>query len=386
MSANQQTDIPLYAKACITLLLITLIGGIIFIGKDIIIPFSFALLIAVLLLPINVFLEKRKVNRVLAIIVSLIVSILFFTAILYFLARQVAGFVQDIPAIKKQLIQHGLEVQKWFTLHFNVTKTEQTTMVNTAADSIKDAGFIGDTVLSVTQLLAVFVLLPVYVFLLLYYRDMIYNFFIRLFGSAHSARVKEVLKESRYIVQGYMMGLIVEMGIVAAINSIGLMLLGIQYAVFLGLLAAILNLIPYIGMLIASVFCALITLSTSNEITDVIAVVVILTVVQFIDNNIIMPRVVSSKVKINALITILGVLVGGALAGVSGMFLSIPAIAILKIIFDRVDGLQSWGLLLGDDINGTAMKINFRKMKQGSKAAIENNDISPEVINQNQMI
>jgi len=121
-----------------------------------------------------------------------------------------------------------------------------------------------------------------------------------------------------------MMGFLVEMAIVAIINSLGFILFGIKYAIFLGLLAALLNLIPYIGMLIASVFCALATLGNSNNISDVIAVVVILTVVQFFDNNLIMPKVVSSKVKINALITILGVLAGRLVAGVSGMFLSIP--------------------------------------------------------------
>jgi len=121
-----------------------------------------------------------------------------------------------------------------------------------------------------------------------------------------------------------MMGFLVEMAIVAIINSLGFILFGIKYAIFLGLLAALLNLIPYIGMLIASVFCALATLGNSNNISDVIAVVVILTVVQFFDNNLIMPKVVSSKVKINVLITILGVLAGRLVAGVSGMFLSIP--------------------------------------------------------------
>jgi len=160
-----------------------------------------------------------------------------------------------------------------------------------------------------------------------------------------------------------MIGLIIEMGIVAAINSAGFFILGIRYAIFLGVLAAILNMIPYIGMLIASIICMLITLTSSTELTDIFGVLGILTVVQFIDNNIIMPRVVSSKVKINALITILGVLVGGALAGISGMFLSIPAIAILKVIFDRIDNMKPWGMLLGDEITGTRKSKIYMKLQ-----------------------
>ncbi len=118
---------------------------------------------------------------------------------------------------------------------------------------------------------------------------------------------------------------------------------------FLGLLAAVLNLIPYVGMLVASVLCMAVALTTSDNLGEVVWVGVILIIVQFIDNNLIMPYVVSSKVRINALVSIIGVLVGGALAGISGMFISIPGIAILKAIFDRVDGLKPWGELLGDE-------------------------------------
>jgi predicted PurR-regulated permease PerM len=130
------------------------------------------------------------------------------------------------------------------------------------------------------------------------------------------------------------------------------MLIGIEYAIFLAVLAAILNLVPYIGMLIATLFCMLVTLTSTRQFGHVLWVGVVLTVVQFIDNNFLMPRIVGNKVKINSLITIIGVIIGGALSGISGMFLAIPFIAILKTIFDRVEGLQPWGMLLGDDTTG----------------------------------
>ena len=174
----------------------------------------------------------------------------------------------------------------------------------------------------------------------------------------------EVIRQSRGVIQNYMQGLIIEMIIVAVINAIGFLILGIKYPIFLAVFAAVLNLLPYIGMLIASIFCALITLTTSPDAQDAVLVVVILVIVQFFDNNIIMPRVVGSKVKLNALLTIVAVLVGGALAGVAGMFLSIPGLAILKIIFDRVDDLRPWGMLFGDE---TSVKSK-RKVKT-SKAS-----------------
>lgn len=359
-------DSPFYQRLSLTLISLTIICFAIFVGQDIIVPLAFAILLAILLLPVTNFLERKKLPRAMANIIGILLAFLFIGGIIYFLSSQISGFVQDLPSIKKHLSDHLKTVQKWVSQKFNFTRMQQATFMDDAADKIKSSGtgILGDTVVSLTQALMVMVLLPVYTFLVLYYRDMIKKFLIGIFKDEHEARVMEVLRESRSIVQGYMIGLIIEMGIVAAINSVGFMVLGIQYAIFLGVLAALLNMIPYIGMLIASVFCMLITLTNSTEITDIVGVLAILVVVQFIDNNIIMPKVVSSKVKINALITILGVLLGGALAGISGMFLSIPAIAILKVIFDRVDDLKPWGMLLGDEITG-AKKSKFY-MKLGS--------------------
>ena len=363
MSPNSSQ--PFYTKMTWILLMLSLTGLIIFIGQDIIVPLAFAILLAVLLLPVNNYLERKRVPRVFAIILSLTLSFIFIGSIIYFLSSQIARFMNDVPAIKQHLADHEKTVQHWITHQFNITQREQTNLIDNATEKIKDSGsgFLGDTFLSLTQGLMVMVLLPVYSFLILYYRGMIQRFLIAVFKDEHEVKVKEVIQESKSIVQGYMTGLIIEMGIVAAINAAGFMIVGIRYAIFLGVLAAILNMIPYIGMLIASIFCMLITLTSSTQLSDIIWVVVILTLVQFIDNNIIMPKVVSSKVKINALITILGVLIGGALAGVSGMFLSIPAIAILKVIFDRIDDLKPWGILLGDDITGNKKNRIYLKLE-----------------------
>jgi len=168
-----------------------------------------------------------------------------------------------------------------------------------------------------------------------------------------------------------MLGLLIEIGIVAAANSIGLALLGIKYAIFFGVLAAVLNIIPYIGMFTATLFTVLITLSTSNNTSDVVWIVVIMYGIHIIDVNILMPKIVGSKVRINALISILGVVLGGALTGLSGLFLSVPAIALIKIICDQVDDLKPWGMLMGGDIrpaqkNGLYNKLkNYKKKKPG---------------------
>jgi predicted PurR-regulated permease PerM len=147
--------------------------------------------------------------------------------------------------------------------------------------------------------------------------------------------------------KSYLTGLLIEMLLVAVLNGTILFFLGIKYALLIAVIFAILNLLPYIGAIIANILAALITLSTTDQLWQVVAVFAVLGVVQFIDNNIIMPYIVGSKVKLNALVTVIAVLIGGALAGVGGMFLAIPTLAVLKLVFDRIDSLKHWEYCLG---------------------------------------
>jgi predicted PurR-regulated permease PerM len=288
--------------------------------------------------------------------------------LLYFLIAQITNFVDDIPTIKRQLNKHLYTVQRWIYENFHLTRKEQSKFIEEGTEQIQESkgggGIIGKTFLSLTEFLFVIILMPIYTFLILYYRDMIRQFLVDLFKTDHRQKVFEVINESRVIVYNYMLGLSIEMAIITAINTIGFLIVGIKYALFLGLLSAVLNLIPYVGMLIASIFCMLVTLTSSQDLTDIIWVMVVLLVVQFFDNNIIMPKVVGSKVKINALITIFGVVIGGALCGLSGMFLSIPIIAILKVIFDRVDGLKPWGRILGDEVSYSHRLRLYRRLAE----------------------
>lgn len=364
----QTYRLPLYIKLTFTVFLLCLLGFILNIGQDIILPFAFSILLAILLLPITALFERRKIPRVLAITISLLIGVLFLVGVLYFITTQIASFTDDIGSIKAHLATHFQNAQNWVNATFNIPKTQQNQFISNAGEKLKQTGtsMAGQTFTSLSQILSYLVLIPIYSFLLLYYRDLLKNFIVKLCTDEHTERVNEIMHHSKLVIQSYLTGLLIELFIVAAINTAGLLIIGVKYAIFLGLFAAILNLIPYIGMLIASVFCMLITLTNSQNIGDVIWVGVVLAVVQFIDNNIIMPNIVGSKVKINALISILGVLVGGALAGISGMFLSIPFIAIVKVIFDRVDGLKPWGMLLSDTITGaktSKLRLKILKLK-----------------------
>ncbi|MBC7865987.1 MAG: AI-2E family transporter, partial [Gloeobacteraceae cyanobacterium ES-bin-316] len=163
-------------------------------------------------------------------------------------------------------------------------------------------------------------------------------------------KVSEVLVETKSAIQSYMVGLLLEALVVAVMNSVALMLLGVDYAILLGVIGALLNMLPYIGGLVAIALPVIIASVTKDGFTTQLGVIGAYLLIQFIDNNFLVPFLVSSRVKINAFFSIVIVLLGGALWGVAGMFLSIPFLAILKIIFDRLPEMRPWGKLLGDTV------------------------------------
>jgi predicted PurR-regulated permease PerM len=346
-----EVKLPAYAKIALNLISVSILGWLIYIGSDILMPLAFATLFSILLLPVNNFLERIKVPRIVAIILTLSISSGILVMIIYFLSFQISSFTKDIPALSKQLHEHATTLQNWIEQKFHINQNNQLEYINEAADKTIASGskIVGQTVVTISGMLVFIIVIPIYCFLILFYRDLIKKFFIQLYAAEKTEKIQLIFSQTKYIIQNYMVGLLIEMLIVAALNCTGFFILGIHYALLLGVIAAILNLIPYIGMLIANVLCMIVTLTTSDSLTTVALVATVLIVVQFIDNNILMPKIVGSKVRINALITIIGVFIGGSLAGVSGMFISIPTIAILKVIFDSVDSLNPFGILLGDE-------------------------------------
>lgn len=356
---------PLYIQLGFKFLVLFFICYFIYVAQEILVPFAFAVLLAVLLLPLVNFLERKNVSKVLAIAIALFLAAIFISAILYFLSTQIANFVDDVPSIKKHLNDHWITLQKWIRTKLHISLREQNEYFNDAAENITGTKgeYIRDTFFSITEALMLIILLPIYTFLILYYRDLIRRFLYSVFRKEYSDKVTVVIKQSKLMINSYMTGLLIEMGIVAVCNSIGLVMLGIKYALFFGVLAAVLNIIPYIGMFAATLFTVLVTLTTSDNTSDIVWVVVVMYGIHILDVNILMPKIISSRLRINALISILGVIAGGALTGISGLFLSVPAVAMIKIICDQTDGLQAWGILLGDDISGTKKGRIYEKIK-----------------------
>lgn len=339
---------PFYFKATVTLFGLILFVYTFFTMRSILSPLAFALIIAILLNPINNRLLKRKVPKIWAISITLLITLIVLTGVLYFLSTQMMRFGDSIPQFKQRLNDIILHSKTYLEGHLGVTPQKQTQLLNEGLQ--KGQTLLTQTVGSALGTLGLMLLIPVYVFLILFYKTLILNFLYEAFSEENSKKVGEILGQIKTAIQSYMVGLLLEAVVVAVMNAVALLLLGVQYAILIGVIGAILNMLPYIGGIIAIALPILIATATKDGYGTQLGIIAAYSLIQFIDNNILVPRIVSSKVQINALFSILIVLLGGAIWGVGGMFLSIPFIAILKIIFDRIEDLRPWGKLLGDEI------------------------------------
>lgn len=354
---------PFYHRFSLTLLSIALVITAVYLGKDVVLPVLFSILLATLLLPVYKFLLGKKFPRPLAILLPLAVSLILVFSVVFLLSKQVIKFFDDLPTLTERVDELKLTAERWVDDQTNITVQKQDEYLNQGVKKLKDNApkMVGATFLTVTDILTYIVLIPIYTFLILFYKDTIKAFLMSAFRNGSEKKVEDILNESTNVAQHYIVGLSMATALVFTLNVVGFLILGIKYAVFLALLAALLNLIPYIGILVANIICMFITLVSSDTPTDAIWVGAILAAVQFIDNNFGMPLIVGNKVKINALVTILGILIGGAICGIPGMFLAIPGLAVMKVICERVPDLKAWGILLSDEENDSKRKRISKK-------------------------
>jgi predicted PurR-regulated permease PerM len=365
----QAKEYPFYIKGTVILFGLVLLAYAGIQLRGVLVPFAFSLIIAVLLNPlVNRFMAMR-VKKALAIFMAMLIAIMVVGGILYFLSSQIVGFSDNFPLIKTKFNSILNDVQHWAQRSFGMSIRKQVQLINDALDNSK--AMVGQTVGTALGTLSIVFILPVYVFLLLFYKPLILNFLYEINQDEGPERIAEILNQTKSAIQSYMVGLLLEAIIVATLNSTALLIIGVDYAILLGVLGAILNMLPYIGGIIAIALPVLMATITKDGYSTQLAIVGAYAIIQFIDNNILVPRIVSSKVEINALFSIIVVLLGGAMWGVAGMFLSIPFVAILKIIFDRVDGLKPWGKLLGDEIPTKRRTFTRRKKKAVSEKIVE---------------
>ncbi len=353
------TEQPLFKLTLLLLFFTLLVCGLYYAGS-LIVPLSFAALLAMLMLPVCRFLEKHKFPRALAIVICLLIIITVIAGFIFLFSSQIMGFAEDLPILKQKAIEKFDLLTSFIQKQTNMSAKEQNTYFNEQISGLTDnLDVVAKGVLvTTTGTLATIAILIIYIFFFLFFRTRIRKFILMIADVANHERTNDILEKTSSVTQSYLSGVLIVMAILSTLNSIGFLIIGVPHAIFFGCLAGFLNIIPYIGVLIGSLFPIAMALLMKDNSWYAVATFGVCYLTQFLENNFLTPNITGSKVKINSFATIIALLVGGKLWGVAGMILFIPLLGILKIIFDEVDDLKPYGYLIGDngDSKSTAKK------------------------------
>lgn len=344
-----EVKLPGYAKFTIALLGIIMVLWIMIFAQSVLLPFAFAGLLSLLLLPICDFLETWKIPRALAVIISIFLMGVVISFILWFFSSQMVSFTASLPSFTKQLRETLENSEGIIETYFDVEPGRQIEWLKQSLLNFiqRSSSLFTSTLSTTATAFTSLALIPIYIFFLLYYRDFYLKFLFYVLKGNEEQEVEEVVHKIQGVVQNYLTGLLIVIFIVALLNSIGLMVLGVKHAIFFGTLAGVLNIIPYIGVLIGSLLPILYTALTMESWFYPIMVAVIFWSIQTLEGNVITPYIVGSKVRINPLAAILALIIGGLIWGPAGMIIFIPFVAILKVILDAVPSTRPYGFVLG---------------------------------------
>ncbi|MGJ1273789.1 AI-2E family transporter [Sphingobacterium siyangense] len=343
--------LPFYVKLACILISILLLGYLAKIGDTILIPMILGLLFSLLLIPLSNFLERKlRFPRTLAGILSVI---LFFGVLgygLFLLASQLTLLKEDFPAFKQQIMDGVGNLQTWVSQQFGIQHKDQIDFINKTASKSVDSGtlFLGTALVSLSSMFILFVFTFLYTFFLLIYRGHIVKFLLFVNRIEDRPIVLDVVQQVQYVVKKYLIGLLIQMSLVSLLVFIVLSLIGVKYSLLLALITGVFNVLPYVGIFSSMLIIAILTFATSS-FTHVVLVIIALIIIHMIDSNFIVPKIVGSKVKVNSLFAMLSIIIGEMVWGISGMFLAIPILAIVKIVMDRIKELKPWGFLLGEE-------------------------------------
>jgi predicted PurR-regulated permease PerM len=318
--------------------------------KEILAPLVSAALLSMLVLPVCRKLE-RKLPAGLAITICVLLFVSVTIGFIYITYTQIALFTEDFPLLKAKALDKFHAIQFFLERHFHISFASQSKWIDENYSKVlgAGAGVVKSLLVDVTSGLVVFLLVVVYMFLFLLTRHRIKNFFLMIFDVNHHYRVGIVINKIERLALHYIRGLLIETIIVGVLNSIGYLVLGIRQAIFLGFLASLLNLIPYVGAIFGMIFPLLMVFVFKDSIWYFIGVIVITMFTHLLHAKYLTPKIVGGYIRINALATILVIVVGGVVWGIAGMVLFLPLLGIVKIIADNVEILQPFGYLIGED-------------------------------------
>jgi predicted PurR-regulated permease PerM len=353
-----------YTRLVNPLLCLAIALGLLYYGQSVLKPLALSALIAILLTSPCRYFEKQGFPRAISALMMLVFAVVIFFLIFYVIVNAIVSFRDDLPQMKDNINASVQQMSDWAKPRLSVSTQKMQEIIKASAANIvpKTSYVVNQALTTASSVIIIGILIIIQTFLLLLYRGLIVNFFMQLFETKYRPLISELFRQMRFVVRGYISALFIEMLIVAVANCAIMYSLGIKYALLLGIIAAVLNIIPYLGIIMGIALSALISLTTNTPMT-VLWMSVSLLVIHMLDTNVLMPNLVRSRVNINALATIVGVIIGTTLWGVLGTFMAVPLLAIMKLVFEAVPQWQPFALLMGDDSDLTSVSRKaFRRV------------------------
>lgn len=329
---------------------LVLLSLVLYFGKTLFIPLSFSLLISFILYPVCIWMEKHGIGKTIAILISLSVILILFLGILYLLILQINEFSQEWIPFKKKLLESLNDFSVFLFERFNISPEKQSEFINNAFNNSGTEAFslLQNLIYSLSESLFYLIVIPVFSALILFHRQLLTNTLYQIFPVDQKQTIHEILIETIHAYYNFIKGMFMVYFIVGILNSIGLLIIGIPHPFTFGFIASILTFIPYIGIIISSLLPIAVSWITFNSIWYPLGVILVFSIVQVLEAYIIFPFAVGTRLKINTLIIMIMITIGGILWGAAGMILFIPLISILKLIADRTESLKTLSILLGD--------------------------------------
>lgn len=341
------------------LLFFVLAGLVLYFGKPILVPIMLGALLAMLMAPVCQKLDDKGFNRAASSAICIVILLVALAFIFWVILSQVASFMEDINQIQAKARELLGEVQNFIEAKLKIPKKEQEDIAKEQVQNGNSGeGFATSVLTGLTSTLTTLVLMLVYTFLFIYNKEKFESFFVRLFHEEDTEKVKTIVGKISRVGQKYLTGRVTSILILSTLYSTALLIIGLENAIILGGIAALLTIVPYLGTTIGGLFPFMVALTTEDNINPALMVIVAIVAIQTIDNYFIEPNVVGGEVNLSALASIFSIIAGGAIWGIAGMILFLPFTGILKIIFDHVESLKPLGYIIGDN-NGNSDRKHF---------------------------
>lgn len=341
-----------YVKYTTVLLGLILTVYVMIVAKSILLPILFAVLLSILFAPLASWLEKYRIPKILAALLAMIIGLSVLFGLGYFFYTQITAFVDDVDLIKSRAEELLAGLENFLVTWFDVEQfVDFEDIEGLFLEFVREnSGTLGRGVAGAVSFATTALLVPIFMFMFIIFRDFLKSFFLKLFGrksEVHAAKVQTIMSNIQVVVQRYITGVLIVISILAVLYSIMLSVIGVKHAIFFGVFAAMLNVIPFIGPIFGSILPIVYSLLTMDSLIYPLIIVGGFYVIQILEGNLFTPVIVGNQVSMNALIALLLLFLGAQIWGLAGMILFIPLGAIMKVIFDEIESLQPYGYLIG---------------------------------------